>query len=322
MFWKFFLSFLRVWFLYLNAGFIPGFQHYECTKRRHNGKGSENEGSCNISAVPAREMDDLILKQIKHIAMDKEMLEEALAQASETASKEVKKLHKEKEKLEGMLKEAESRKDRFMKMVGDGIFENAGEEEKVEMHKEFKKAMADMKEIEANIMNIEFQLADEETRVFNAEIMHETLYRFTELWNRATDEEKKDLMKLIVHKVTYTPEEVTYSLYETPSKTKLLDTDIAEELNEMVRCNVNYDSRELTINKTEKFVTFRVLINQSHNLKGNHISPIECRFPNLTADQFRCTKKTVISFAISVLLTTVLKARFNSTKSVFFRPCR
>ena len=156
--------------------------YYECTKRRHNGKGSEEEGSCDMPAVPAREMDDLILKQIKHIAMDKEMLEEALAQASETDSKEVKKLHKEKEKLEGMYKEAESRKDRFMKMVGNGIFENADEEEKVEMHKEFKKAMADMKEIEANIMNIEFQLADEETRVFNAEIMHETLYRFTSVF--------------------------------------------------------------------------------------------------------------------------------------------
>jgi len=188
--------------------------------------------------VPAQEIEELIFNEIKKLSINRHFLEEIIRETNKSSVVKVETLKKQRRRLEEQKREAERRRDNYSRMIGNGAFFNLGDEEQKVMLNGMKDAIQEIKEIENAISQVDWQIAEEDNRVYSAEIMHDTVSRFSELFERANQQEKKDLIKLIVHKVIFNPEEVKYSLYETPERTKLLDTAIGEEF----RCNVACDS--------------------------------------------------------------------------------
>ena len=212
--------------------------YYQCTKKNHNGRGSKEQGCCGNMSVPAEEMDNLVFREIRRLTLDREFLNEIVVEANKNAGCETEKLREERRRLIEHRKQAELRKKRFSEMVGQGTFASACEELREEMVENFKKASVEIKELEESISHLEFRINDEESRIFNAGVIQESVLKFCELFENAAEQEKKDLIRLILHQVTFTPEEVTYSIYERPEMTKLLDASHFEEF----RSKVTYDS--------------------------------------------------------------------------------
>ncbi len=212
--------------------------YYGCTKRNHNGKGKEEQGCCGNASISAKEMDNFIINEVKKLSLDRNFLEEIVLETNKNAGKELDELKKQRLQLVELRKKAERRKDNFSELVGEGAFAKANEELRMEMIENFKKASAEIKKLEEDINQMDFRINDEESRVFSAEVIQDSILKFCNLFEKAQEQEKKDLIRLIVHQVTFTPEEVTFSVYERPEITKLLDSSHFEEF----RCKVEYDS--------------------------------------------------------------------------------
>lgn len=229
-------SFMTPYYAY--GKYKKRYYYYECTRRNHNGKGKEEQGTCDMMYVPAEEIENLMINEVKRLSLDKKIVEEAVERASTSSAGKIEKLKQHKKKLESSIREAEKRRDNYSNMIGNGVFFDLGDDEKEVMLAGMKKAIQDKKEIESSVRQVEFQIADEESRVFNAAIMSQTVEKFSELYERADNKQKKELVKLIFHRIEFTPDVVRYSLYEAPENEKLLQSELGEEF----RCNVVYDS--------------------------------------------------------------------------------
>jgi site-specific DNA recombinase len=190
--------------------------YYQCTTRIHNGRGDEKEGCCKMMHVPADEIDELVIGQLKRISLDSRFIADIVMKANEKSGEGAEKLEKEKQNLISRKSAIEKKKANLVGFVESGVFGEMDESGKAEYLERIREVKADLVEIESAISRLEFQIADEESRIYNARIIQEGLLRFTELFDRAKDEEKKELLSLIINKIIFTPEKLNLFVYECP----------------------------------------------------------------------------------------------------------
>ena len=79
-------------------------------------------------------------------------------------------------------------------------------------------------QIESELERIDLEAREITNRALNVRAIQEGLGLFEEIWENATPEERKHLMRFYVYKVIFTPTEVKMGLYARPIFTERVDT--------------------------------------------------------------------------------------------------
>lgn len=91
------------------------YYYYQCSRRQHLGKGTNEQGSCNMICVPAHEIENLIFNEIKKLSINKHFLEEVIRETNQSSVVKVEALKQHRKKLEEQKSEAEKRRDNLFK---------------------------------------------------------------------------------------------------------------------------------------------------------------------------------------------------------------
>jgi len=196
--------------------------YYQCTRNGHLG----NNG-CQMKYVPAEAIEETIVRRIKEISKDFNLVNSLVSDASRSSKEEIEILKKRKQLQEEKLAPLKQNIANWLDLIGNGTAKRTNTTEV--LLKRMSEATQQEKQIEGEITEIDFQIKEVRNKVINAEVMRDSLVKFVDLFEEGNDDERKDLMRLIVHKVIWTPEEIKYALYDRPVDTTYIDNPDREE---------------------------------------------------------------------------------------------
>ncbi|MCA9398132.1 MAG: recombinase zinc beta ribbon domain-containing protein [Candidatus Omnitrophica bacterium] len=181
--------------------------YYQCTANSHGGK-----KACEMKYVPAEKLEEFVMNKIKSLSKNQEFLNKIIQEANKSVDS----------LLEGHL---DRKKDQENKLLSvNNQIENlidAIANKKVSTFKSLEKKMADLeeqkKELEHAVNVLNFEIEEKKQKVYNADVIHKSLKKFSEIYEKATPQQIKDLLPYFIKKVIFTPQEIKIALFDQPT---------------------------------------------------------------------------------------------------------
>lgn len=178
--------------------------YYQCTANSHGGN-----KACKMKYVPADKIEQLVMKKIKTLATDKKFLDQVISKANESVDAELAGIISQKTDQENKLIAVKNRIDGLITAIMEGT---------VSKHKSIEKKMEDLeeqrKQLDHTIYTLNFQIEDRKQRIYNAQVMHKSLTKFSEIYDKATPQQVKDLLPYFIEKIIFTPTSIKIALYD------------------------------------------------------------------------------------------------------------
>ena len=175
--------------------------YYQCTRNAHGGK-----GACDMKYVPAIEFEKAILKKLKEMSHDKKLLAKIVREANESTESTLNALKKDRKIQENKLKPTQDSINNILDAISKGIKNRSVTEKLTEFE-------AQKEEMVKDIQNIDFEIDRVKQQVLSAEVMHESLVRFSQIYETATPLELKELLPRFVERITWKATEIEIALF-------------------------------------------------------------------------------------------------------------
>ena len=176
--------------------------YYHCTCKIHRG----NE-ECKMKSVPAQALERVIIDRLIQLSDDQKRVQELIAEATTSQSERMKTLRQAQKNYRRNLKDIEKRLDVLVESI-------AGRKVGI---KTISQKIIDLEEqksqIEQEMMENEVTLAEEKQKAISVAQMKQKLMSFEELFDEATPEEQKDLLRLHINYLIYTPDGISLALF-------------------------------------------------------------------------------------------------------------
>ncbi len=180
--------------------------YYQCTKNAHGGK-----DGCEMKYVPANKLEKIVLEKIRLLSVDDDFLNQIVLKANESVSDELTILNETKKDHENKLQVLKEQIDNIVNAIAN------------KQLKDFKSVSEKLGKLEEQrdqldkaIETLAYQINDKKQKVFDAEIMHKSLTKFSQVYDKALPEEIKDLLPYFVDKITFKPDEIQIALFDQP----------------------------------------------------------------------------------------------------------
>lgn len=183
------------------------YPYYRCQKGHHMG-----DYSCRMKSAPAGALEDLIIQRIMEIKNDSKLTDNLVENTNSKSSNNFNERIETKKKYEDQVNTI---KKEIAILIS--CLKAEGSETKSiveEVAKLDKKKEAVLKEVEF----LENEIAIETKKVAFADNLQETLTTFKDLYEEATDDEKKTLLQMHIDHILWTPEKIQLALYELPDR--------------------------------------------------------------------------------------------------------
>ena len=176
--------------------------YYQCTCKIHRG-----DKECAMKYVPAHALERVIIDRLIQLSDDQKRVQELIAEATTSHSERMKSLTQTQENYRGNLKDIEKKLDVLVESI-------AGRKVGI---KTISQKIIDLEEqksqIEQEMMENEATLAEEKQKAISVAQMKQKLMTFEELFDEATPEERKDLLRLHINYLVYTPDGISLALF-------------------------------------------------------------------------------------------------------------
>ncbi len=188
--------------------------YYQCTKNAHGGN-----DACKMKYVPADKLEKIVLNKIRLLSTDKEFLNQVILTANESSSG----------KLSGLVDQKKDQENKLLSIkeqIGNIVNAIAGNQ--IKNPKSISEKLAELEEqrtqFEKTINDLGFQIDEEKRKIFSAEIMHKSLTKFSQVYDKSDliPEKVKDLLTNFVQFVTFSPQEIQIALFNRPTEKGLL----------------------------------------------------------------------------------------------------
>ena len=192
---------------YLTPSYSSGrnqvYFYYTCT--------SANNGAdeCSLKRVSAPALEDLIVERLKIMGRDEAFLRQILEESNLTAEGEMGIIEDQRAMQKRALAPIEQEITNIVRFIAQGKASEA-------LARELERLEVQKAQIDAELERIELEAQETRNRALSAGAIQEGLGLFDEIWENATPEERKDLMRFFVYKVIFTPTEVKMGLYSRP----------------------------------------------------------------------------------------------------------
>ena len=183
--------------------------YYQCTGNAHGGK-----QKCSMKYVPADEIEEKVVEEVKKIAESLDLIEKVVEEANKDGMAKIEEMKGQGRELEKKLPGLGKRIDSCKSWLQTNPPET---EEVVEVGKEVMKDLGELllqrKQINQEIERLGLEIKDFEQKVLNAEVAKDALVKFSELYDLASDEQKATLLQLMISKVIFKPDEIKIGIY-------------------------------------------------------------------------------------------------------------
>jgi len=156
--------------------------------------------ACNVRRVPARALEEFVLKRLGLLSKSKEIVENVIKTTLNDADcvlpgkREARsRLYAELGKVEGVIKN----------LVGVLAQEGTDSPRYRVIMDTLDESQAKKDVLRGKLFTLDKEIAEYESREVDAEIVRQNLEKFIEVFGQCTDEEKKELLKLLIRDVYY-----------------------------------------------------------------------------------------------------------------------
>ena len=181
--------------------------YYHCTCKIHRG----NE-ECKMKPVSAQALEQVVADRLIENSGDQERIQELIAEATTSQSERMKTLTQTQENYRRNLKAID-------KQLGALVESIAGRKVGI---KSISQKIIDLEEqksqIEQEIMENEATLAEAKQKAVSVALWEQKLTTFEKLYNEATPEERKDLLRLHINYLIYTPDGIQLALFDSSNE--------------------------------------------------------------------------------------------------------
>ena len=181
--------------------------YYHCTCKIHRG----NE-ECKMKPVPAQALEQVVADRLIGLSDDQKRVQELIAEATISQSERIKTLVQTQENYRRNLKDIDKRLDALVESI-------AGRKVGI---KTINQKIIDLEEqknqIEQEMMENEGTLAKAKQKAASVALWKQKLTTFEELYDEATPEERKDLLRLHINHLVYTPDGIQLALFDPSNK--------------------------------------------------------------------------------------------------------
>ncbi|MFQ5647465.1 MAG: recombinase family protein, partial [bacterium] len=168
------------------------YYYYMCT--------GVNNGAdeCRMKRVSADALENLIAERLIVISRDADFVKRILLEANNSSESELAIIKERQELQKQALVPIEQEIKNIVRFVAQGRGSDAlsSELERLEIQK---------RQIEEELEKINLEAREIENRSLNAKVIQEGLGLFGEIWEEATPEERKELMRFYIYKIIFTP---------------------------------------------------------------------------------------------------------------------
>ena len=181
--------------------------YYHCTCKIHRGN-----GECKMKPVPAQALEQVVADRLIENSGDQKRIQELIAEATTSQSERMKTLTQTQENYRRNLKAID-------KQLGALVESIAGRKVGI---KSISQKIIDLEEqksqIEQEMMENEGTLAEAKQKAVSIALWEQKLTTFEELYNEATPEERKDLLRLHINYLIYTPDGIQLALFDSSNE--------------------------------------------------------------------------------------------------------
>ena len=156
--------------------------YYQCTKNSHGGK-----DGCEMKYVPAAKIEQIVLQKIKSLSVNKEFLDQIVAKANESVDGQFQELTAHKKDYENKLIGIKAQLSNIIDILSSNGLKDKSLGERLNSLEEQRAQLED------SIHKIGFEIDEKKQKIYNAEVMHNSLIKFSQIYDKATPMQIKEL---------------------------------------------------------------------------------------------------------------------------------
>ncbi|MBF0618728.1 MAG: recombinase family protein [Candidatus Omnitrophica bacterium] len=179
--------------------------YYQCTKNSHGGK-----DGCEMKYVPAAKVEQVVLQKIRSLSVNKEFLDQIVAKANESMDIKFEELVSSKKGYENKLVGIKGQISNIIDVLAAQGLKDKSIGERLNTLEEQRS------QLEETIHRIGFELDEKKQKIYNAEIVHNSLKKFSQIYDKAKPMEIKELLPYFVESIGFTPDEIKIALFDQP----------------------------------------------------------------------------------------------------------
>jgi site-specific DNA recombinase len=180
--------------------------YYTCTRKNHLGK-----SGCSMKPVPAEAIEDVVARRLIQLSKNKSIITDIVEEATSESSRLLKNYTKTHSNLVKRKVEIEEKIDVLVESIADRKVGIKSISQKIIELEEVREKLAD------EILDIEGEIEEIQKKVVNAASLEGSLTTFKEIYEEATHEEQRELMRLHLNQLVWSPGEIHLALFDQPS---------------------------------------------------------------------------------------------------------
>ncbi|MBU0581141.1 MAG: hypothetical protein KKA19_08175 [Candidatus Margulisbacteria bacterium] len=175
--------------------------------------------------MPSTEIENLVIKRIKEIAFQDNLLEALIDKTNEKMKKELPRMLNQKRILEDELKKIKDSADLILTKWTDATLDLADEFIKEKLDK-----LAERKgQLHDTLDTLRTMIEDIERNSIEKKIIQKALNEFNKVINTLPSYRQRDLFQLVIKKVSISEKKMEMALYGKPAKTNKLNIEADAE---------------------------------------------------------------------------------------------
>lgn len=189
----------------LNRQKNPYFYYY-CSRHNHLG----NQG-CQMRPVPAQPLEDAVVSRLIQLSGDRNLVAGMVENAASESSARLSSLSQTRSNLARHREDVQRKLGALVESIADrktGIKSISRKIIELEEQKE---------QLDDEILSLEMQIEESKKKAVSAGALQGALTTFRELHQEATLEERRELMRLHINQLVWTPEEIRLALFGNPT---------------------------------------------------------------------------------------------------------
>ncbi|MFH1318992.1 MAG: hypothetical protein ABIH71_08280, partial [Candidatus Omnitrophota bacterium] len=158
----------------------------------------------------AVEIEKAILKKLKSMADDKNLLDKIIKEANDSVDSNIDHLKSEKISQENKLKAVKANIDNIINAISQGVGKTKSISIKLD------ELETQRENLERDIDTLGFEIDKIRQQVLNAQVIHQALVKFSQIYDRAEPMDIKELLPNFVQRIIWKPTEIEIALYDQP----------------------------------------------------------------------------------------------------------
>lgn len=201
----------------LKDGTVKRQHYYVCGQHRSKGK-----EACHANSIKKEEAEEYVFKRIGEVLADDGIIKDLVDRINNKRNSRIKPLEEELKQLETRIEQANEKKEKYFKLYEEGIIDSSIVADKMN------EVTEELKKLDSRKLEIEAELEEDSSAPVTFEMVKGMLSNFKKLIDNASDEQVKNLLRLVIKEITINEDREIESIkltFDENVKEHFLDTE-------------------------------------------------------------------------------------------------